>query len=142
MGAVKIKRVVIDTNVLVSALLYKGLPSELHKLWQMNRIRPLYSKAIIEEYLRVLAYPKFKLTEQEIGYLFNYEILSCFEVIQVKPGKAYVKADPSDDKFIWCAIDGKAETIVSGDEHLLSFSGSPVPILSVNDFMKNEDYLP
>jgi len=142
MGAVKIKRVVIDTNVLISALLYKGLPAGLHRLWQRKRITPLCSKEIIEEYLRVLAYPKFKLTEQEIGYLFNYEILSCFEVVQVEPGKAYVKADPSDDKFIWCAIDGKADAIVSGDEHLLTFSKSPVPILSVNDFMKNEDDLP
>jgi len=142
MGAVEIKRVVIDTNVLVSALLYKGLPSGLHRLWQRKRIQPLCSREIIEEYLRVLAYPKYKLTEQEIGYLFNFEILSYFEVIQVEPGKAYVEADPSDDKFIWCAVDGKADAIVSGDEHLLSFSRSPVPILSITDFMKNEDCLP
>ena len=135
MGTVKIERVIIDTNVLVSALLYQGLPSKIHELWKGKKIKPLCSKEIIEEYLRVLAYPKFKLTENEITYLLNHEILSCFEVVQIRTVRPYVKNDPSDDKFIWCALDGKAKAIISGDEHLLNLSASPVPILSVKGFL-------
>jgi putative PIN family toxin of toxin-antitoxin system len=81
-----VKRVVIDTNVLVSALLFGGDPGELITLWKEHYIQPLTSKEIMEEYLRVLAYPKFRLTEKEIEYLFTQEILPYFEVITVKSG--------------------------------------------------------
>jgi len=62
MGTVK---VVVDTNVLVSALLFGGKPEKLMPLWQRGTIRPLASKEIIDEYLRVLTYPKFKLSEED-----------------------------------------------------------------------------
>jgi predicted nucleic acid-binding protein len=52
-----------------------------------------------------------------------------------KPGKPFVTMDPSDDKFIWCAIEGRAEVIVSGDEHLLNLLPSPVPVTTVALFI-------
>ena len=57
MGALK---VVVDTNVLVSALLFGGTPGGLIDLWQAGAIKPLASKQIMDEYLRVFTYPKFK----------------------------------------------------------------------------------
>lgn len=136
MGAVKIRKVVIDTNVLVSGLLFGGTPGKLINQWKEGKIRPLCSTEIVGEYLRVLAYPKFALGESEIDFLLSQEILPWFEVVQVKPGKTYVKADPFDDHFIWCALDGKADVIISGDEHLLRLRSSPVPIMSVSEFLK------
>jgi putative PIN family toxin of toxin-antitoxin system len=133
-----VKRVVIDTNVLVSALLFGGGPGELITLWKENRIQPLSSKDIMEEYLRVLAYPKFRLTEEEIEYLFSQEILPYFEVITVKSGRPFVIEDPSDDKFIWCALEGGAEAIISSDRHLLRLSSCPVPIFSPSEFLSGE----
>jgi putative PIN family toxin of toxin-antitoxin system len=62
MGKVKVKRVVIDTNVVISALLFGGEPGELIPLWKSGRIKPLASKEMVDEYLRVLTYPKFGLT--------------------------------------------------------------------------------
>ena len=129
---------VIDTNVLVSALLFGGDPGELITLWKVNRIQPLSSKEIMEEYLRVLAYPKFRLTEEEIEYLFSQEILPYFEVITVKSGQPFVLEDPSDDKFIWCALDGGAEAIISSDWHLLRLSSCPIPIFSASAFIRVE----
>jgi len=43
--------------------------------------------------------------------------------------------DPSEYKFIWCAIEGHAEVIVSGDEHLLNLSPNPVPVFTVAEFI-------
>ena len=82
MGA--LKRVVIDTNVLVSALLFDGVPGELIECWRQGKILPLASRDIINEFIRVLSYPKFQLNEEEIKFLLNKEILPWFEIVIVK----------------------------------------------------------
>ena len=134
MGKIK---VVIDTNVIISALLFGGLPGELINLWKANRIVPFVTKEIIEEYLHVLAYPKFELSAKEIDYILYWEILPYFEVVAQNPGKNIVHTDPSDDKFIHCAINGNAEFIISGDEHLLSLrSVKNVRIVNPSEFMQ------
>ena len=130
------KRIVVDTNVLVSGLLFDGKPGELIKLWKEGRVVPLCSKEIVTEYLRVLAYPKFQLSESEIDFLLAHEILPYFEVLTVTPGKPFVTMDPSDDKFLWCAMVGRADVIVSGDEHLLNLIPSPVPVITVTRFIE------
>jgi putative PIN family toxin of toxin-antitoxin system len=130
-------KVVIDTNVVVSGLLFGGFPGRIVSLWKTKRLRPLCSGAIMEEYLRVLAYPKFALSEDEIRYILTQEILPWFDVIEVHAVKAFVRADPSDDKFVWCALQGKAEAVISGDVHLLALKASPVPIVSAQEFLKN-----
>ena len=74
MGTQKIVRVVMDTNVVVSALLFGGIPGQLIPLWKSRHIKSLASAEIIDEYIRVMTYPKFKLIEEEIHYLLNFEI--------------------------------------------------------------------
>jgi putative PIN family toxin of toxin-antitoxin system len=113
-------RVVLDPNVVVSALLFTGISSKLLPLWQDDVITVLVSRGIVEEYLRVLSYPKFKLSEGEIKGLIEEELLLYVET--VKPGRRLrvVDRDPSDDKFIECAVAGKARVIISGDKDLLS----------------------
>ncbi len=130
------KTVVIDTNVLVSGLLFDGPPGELVTLWKKKIIHPCCSREMVEEYLRVLTYPKFNLSESEIDFILTHEILPFFKTVKVKPDKRYVRADAEDDKFIWCALACGAEAIVSGDAHLLNLAGSPVPIFSAVNFLK------
>ena len=65
MGSEKVIRVVLDTNIVVSALLFGGQLERLIELWKEGKILPLCSKEIIDEYLKVLSYPKFQLTEEE-----------------------------------------------------------------------------
>ena len=130
------RKVVIDTTVLVSALLFGGNPGKLITLWKERYIQPLSSRDIMEEYLRVLAYPKFRLTKEEIEYLFSQELLPFFEVITVQPGQPFVTDDPWDDKFIWCALEGGAEAIISSDHHLLGIRSCPGPILSPSEFLR------
>ncbi len=113
-------RVVLDTNVLISTLLFTGITSELVLLWQKGAITVLLSREILDEYLRVLAYPKFELSEEEIKGLIEVELLPFAQVI--KPGtRIYVvKRDPSDNKFLECAVAGKADVLISGDKELLA----------------------
>ena len=117
MGALK---VVIDTNVVISALLFGGEPGKLFAFWQRGIIKPSASKEIIDEYLRVLTYPKFKLSEEEINYLLYQEILPYFDIIDVHSGPRIIKKDSEDDKFIRCALAAGSRYIISGDQHLLA----------------------
>ena len=119
MGKVKVKRIVIDTNVVISAFLFGGEPGQLIHLWKSGRIKPLASKEIVDEYLRVLTYPKFGLAPEEIDFILYQEILPHFEIVRAKSGPVIVRDDPADDKFIRCAEAGKANRIISGDQHLL-----------------------
>jgi uncharacterized protein len=138
MGEIKEIRVVIDTNVIVSAILFGGIPGELIPLWKSDCIKPLASKKIIDEYIRVLAYPKFKLSETEINYILYNEILPYFEIIQIKDSPVIIDVDPSDDKFIHCAKAGKAGVIITGDQHLLNLKTyQKVNILTPVKFMAN-----
>jgi putative PIN family toxin of toxin-antitoxin system len=137
MGKIEVIRVVIDTNVLISALLFGGIPGKFIELWKNRRIKPLVSREIIDEYLKVLAYPKFKLSEQEINYVLYQEILPFFEVLSVKHEPVLIKEDPSDDKFIRCSQTGKAKVIISGDQHLLSLTSyKEIKILSPSQFLE------
>ena len=137
MGKIKVRPIVIDTNVVVSALLFGGVPGELVPLWKAGLIQPKTSKEIIDEYIKVLAYPKFNLSEEEINFLLYHEILPYFEVVRVKLGHAIIRDDPSDDKFIRCAEASKANIIISGDRHLLSLkSYGKVKIVTPSQFLK------
>lgn len=137
MGKIQVVRVVIDTNVLVSALLFGGVPGRLVSFWKSGRIRPLASQGMIDEVLRVLAYPKFSLAPKEIELLLYEEILPWVEIVDVatRTRSPFIEDDPSDDMFLWCAMDGKADQIISGDEHLLRLQDFPVPILTPRQFL-------
>lgn len=129
-------KVVIDTNVLICGLLFGGIPGRLISLWKGQHIQPLASKEIIDEYLRVLAYPKFQLSPAEIEHLLFQEILPWFEIIDVSTGPNLIAEDSSDDKFIWCAEAGGAEIIISGDQHLLAYQTEKIIVLRPVEFLK------
>jgi len=65
----------MGNKVVISALLFSGTPKRLVELRKKRNIRPFISKEIIDELLRVLAYPKFHLSQKEINYLVYQEIL-------------------------------------------------------------------
>jgi len=66
------RRLVLDTNVLVSALLFQnGHLAWLRRSWQSRRISPLLCRTTTDELLRVLAYPKFRLDRNEITALLG-----------------------------------------------------------------------
>ncbi len=79
----------------------------------------MVSKEIMDEYVRVFAYPRFCLTAKEVTALLERQILVFSHPITVKNVIPVIREDPSDDIFLACAAAGKAGFIVSGDKHLL-----------------------
>ena len=112
-----IPKVVIDTNIYISAIFWGGKPREVVDLGRDEKILVFTSSDIEAEIAEKLR-TKFKLGEEETN-----QIMSDFSTftIPVKITKRIqaVPDDPDDDKFIECAVSCKADFIVSGDKHLL-----------------------
>ena len=133
----KIIRVVLDTNILISSLLFKGELSRIVQLWQEGKIVPILSKETFNELRAVLEYPKFYLSRAEIKSIIEHEILPFFEVVNVSEHGRGACRDPGDDKFISCAISGNADFIVTGDKNLSDLKKYRfVKIIHASDFMK------
>jgi putative PIN family toxin of toxin-antitoxin system len=129
--------VVLDTNVLVSALLFKGKVSRFVALWQQGRLAPLLSKETFEELKKVLAYPKFALDQEEIGGILEDEVLSFFEIVDPVDPMEDVCVDPDDDPFIACAVSGGAEFVVTGDAQLVGLKQyMAVRFVTPSEFLK------
>ena len=121
MGAKRgLSRVVLDVNVLVSALLFGGRLEPLRRGWRTGRIRPVLSKGIADELVRVLAYPKFRLARGEISALLTTELLPYVEVVDVREDDRTWCRDPADDKFIRSALAARCRYLVTGDQDLLA----------------------
>ncbi|MBI4303922.1 MAG: putative toxin-antitoxin system toxin component, PIN family [Chloroflexi bacterium] len=132
----EIRRVVLDTNVFISALLFEGQASAFVGLWKQGRIIPLVSAQTLKEIIRVLAYPKFDLREEEIKSIIDEDILPYVETVRITREVKGISSDAGDDIFLTCAVNGRAEAIISGDTHLLSlkeFEG--IPISKITEFI-------
>jgi putative PIN family toxin of toxin-antitoxin system len=90
----------------------------------------------VDEYLRVLAYPKFHLSTEEIRGLLEEELLPFAETIRLIPKHVSVGRDPDDAKFIECALASGAPFVVSGDADLLDLRRvESVRIVTVSAFL-------
>jgi len=129
-------KIVIDTNVLISAALSpSGSPAQIMSLWEEKVFEVLVSKPILAEYHRVFHYPHLPFPPEKITKSLRHIQHTAVLVEQVEE-LAVVSADPHDDKFIACAVAGHASYIVSGDEHLLALQEyRGIPILSPALFM-------
>lgn len=112
-------KIVLDTNVLVSALFFKGKPQKLLDLFTKKKFQLVYSQEILEEYLEV--FEEFKPWSPVSGVHHFLALLSLRGI----PVNAYrikeknVCRDPHDLKFLEAALAGKARHVVSGDKDLL-----------------------
>ena len=132
----KVSQVVLDTNVLVSALLFTGKLSRIVDLWRQGKVIPLISKETFEELRAVLEYPKFSLAPDEIQSIIENEILPFFEVVEIQEKVRGACRDPGDDKFIACAISASADFLVSGDKDLTGLKRyKTVKIIRVSEFL-------
>ncbi len=130
-------KVEIDTNVFVSAVLFKGKPGRLVPLWQRGEITFLLSTEILKEYIGVLSYPKFKLTEKEIKHIIEKELVPFIQPAKLKTKVDIIRQDPSDNKFLSLAVDGKADCLISGDKHLLELKEfRKTKIIPIGDFLR------
>lgn len=131
-------RVVLDTNCVISALLF----SQQKMAWlrhgcQSGDFVPLVNKQTASELLRVLAYPKFKLTKAEQALLLA-DFLPYAEIIPIidAPDDLPTIRDPADQKFLTLAVIGKADALIAGDSDLLAIKNSfkLLPIMTLSEF--------
>jgi putative PIN family toxin of toxin-antitoxin system len=128
-------KVVIDTNVLVSAFLNKGTSRKL--LVKMLETQEVFLSApMLAELTDVLSRAKFGVKAEAVN-LFISILIHRTTVIPVTSNLKLVLADPDDDMILNTAISGKADYIVSGDKHLLEIGHyKEIQIISVNEFAK------
>jgi putative PIN family toxin of toxin-antitoxin system len=130
-------RVVLDTNTLVSALLFRGTASRLVPVWQSGRIIPLVSRPILDEYLRVLAYPKFHLNAEEAWAILCEEVLPFAETVKPTGRLSVPCRDPDDREYLECALAGRARYLVTGDRELQEMNPyRGITILTVGEFLE------
>jgi uncharacterized protein len=136
-------RAVLDTNVVLSALVFAGGPAgRLRMAWQRGLVLPLASTATAQELVRVLAYPKFRLSPEEQDELMA-DYLPYVKSVRVPNPPPAVPAcrDPMDVPFLHLALAGKARVLVSGDGDLLALAkvferAGGCPILTLEAFLR------
>lgn len=133
-------RVVLDTNVFISAFLWRGIPKEIFKLAKRGKITICVSGEIVEEFQKVLSYPKFQDPLTIIKKTPSEIVNEFLEIVEYYSPKKFstiiIKDDPSDDKFLACAVSCQASFVVSGNKHLLKlkkFQG--ISIVSSREFL-------
>lgn len=128
-----VMRVVFDTNTVLSALVFrKGRLSWIREVWSQRQAIPLVSEVTEDEIRRVVNYPKFKLSNTEREILLNEYLPFCEHVEIPDPPPAVPECrDPKDIPFLWLAMVGHAEYLVTGDQDLLALAEDfPVPIVT------------
>jgi uncharacterized protein len=131
----RLKRLVLDTNVLVSAALRFGLPHQVLLKARSEGIL-LASEEILAELHEVLLRPKFDTyIERAIREGIVVEYARNCTVISI-PSPIRICRDPRDDKFLEVAVHGRADVIVTGDRDLLALH----PFLGI-DILTPADYL-
>jgi uncharacterized protein len=129
------RHIVVDTNVIISAILFGGKPRKILDFIISGSIDCSLSISILDELTHVLQRPKF-----------GFSPAACFEIVEQLSGLCNivdpsirvnaVKNDPSDNRILECALEAKAEFIVTGDPHLLTietFEG--IRILNPSEFL-------
>jgi putative PIN family toxin of toxin-antitoxin system len=128
------KRVVLDTNIVISSALGGALVLILEK-WNDGKFTVIVTSDILSEYFEVLNRPKFRLKQETIDKIARY-LYQFSEFVVSEERIQFVEADPKDDKFLDAAIAGKVDFIVSGDKHLLDLKEfQTIPIISGREFI-------
>ena len=128
-------RIVVDTNVIASAVYFGGKPYDLLKLIMEEKVSAIASKEIVDEYEEILARLQHKFPKLSKSIPFQ-EIVGKFTVINVS-SDIRICRDSDDDKFISCAVDGRCIYIVSGDNDLLSLKDyDGIEIITVAQFFE------
>ena len=134
----KEKKIVLDTNILISALLFNGELSKIVDLWKKGEITPVLSKETFDEMKHVLEYPKLSLTENEIKMIIEEEVLPFFEIVELTDKVSGICKDPDDNKFISCALSAKADFIITGDKEFYSLEKfKSVKIINASEFLRD-----
>jgi len=127
-------KVVLDTNVFISALFWKGAPYQIFKRILEGAILNFISPKILEE-LKSRLLEKFKLPPEKVKEFLEIIVFNS-QIVYSKKKLSVVKKDPEDNKILECALEAKASFVISGDKHLLEIKEyKGVKIISPKEFL-------
>ena len=135
-------KAVIDTNVFVSSLLVKaGLPARVLEAWRERQYLLIVSPAIIAEIRATLSYPrirrKYAITDEDVEHLIRLPECDALVVPGDVDVSDAIPEDPSDEMVLACAVEARADVIVSGDHHLLDLGTyRDIPVLTARGFLE------
>ena len=134
------QKVVLDTNVWISAFLWGGKPAEIIKAAEQSRVVIFVSEEIVAEISRVLTYPKIRriyLDSELSRETFIQTVMRIAKFVKVSKKLDVVREHSADNKFVECALAAGADYIVTGDKHLINVgSYKKTQIVSVKEFLK------
>ncbi len=132
-------RVIIDTNVLISAIFFKGKPDIILEAWRTGDLEIILSTDILKEYSEVMKRLSAKFPSVETSGILSMLTAGC-RIVEPEVMENQVCDDPDDDKFLATALGGNVKILISGDKHLLDVDGySGIEILRPAKFI--EQYL-
>ena len=137
----KTLRVVLDTNVFVSSFIFQKSLYRITEAWKKDQFIWIVSPEILKEYISVISRPKFHQTEKEVQTVASFFTRAVsaglIESVMPKIKLSLVKKDPKDNMFLEAAIESKADSIVTGDRHLLDLkSYKDIQILLPAEFLR------
>ena len=129
-------QVVLDTNVIISGLIFFGPPRLILKHVIEGDIKLCISEEIIDEVKGVLEEKKFNYLP-EITAIIRRELISISKLINPRRKLKIIEKDPKDNMVLECALEGQVNYIVSGDTHLLELKRfQDITIVKPSDFIK------
>lgn len=136
-------RVVLDTNILVSGLLWSGPPRLILDAARRGEIQLYTTQVLLDELYDVLRRDKF-VTRLEQAGVSSETLITGFKalanLIEPQPIPPTILDDPDDDAVLACAVAARAQAIVSGDKHLLKLVYfSNIPVMAATDLLKQLD---
>jgi len=124
-------KIVLDTNILVSSqMCAKGYPSEIVTLIRKNKLQPYYNTEIMNEYNRVLRYPRLQITHREISVIIN---LISRKGFAMEIAKSILEMPDEDDRVFYDLHKAAKAILITGN---IKHYPSENSIMKPADFMK------
>ena len=131
-----VKKIVLDTNVIVSAFGWKGSSHRIFQSCIDGDFQLFLSPPLLLEISKVLSYKKLNFNQEEIDEFMSI-ILETAEFIEPELTLDLVSDDPSDNRILECALVAGCEYIITGDRHLLKIKKiNNIKIVSPDRFLK------
>jgi uncharacterized protein len=133
-----VPRIVLDTNVLISAIVFGGRPREVLEKVIAGWFTMAISAEMLAEFQWVLEGRKFRYSAAIVQNVVT-ELLSVSELVRPTMRVEQIKADPADNRILECALESRATCIVTGDRHLLELGEyEGIPVLEVAAFLSSK----
>ncbi len=133
-------KITVDTNILISATFWLGNPHKIIKKVEERALDLVLSTDILREFEEIMRQDKFQLKLKNADITINEVVgkyMEISELVDISGRVKAVKSDPDDDKVLECAVNGKADFVVSGDRHLLELEAyCGIRIITAKEMLK------